>query len=141
MNLGFVFNFSSSGLDIMYRGDVFGHDIMNNGFFVLDLDVFNSNSSVALVSRLDNDSEFVKWHARLGHIGQERMNRLANDGLLGELTRVKLPRCEPCLAGKASKKPFGKASRASTPLELIHSDICGSLNVKARHGATYHFHR
>ena len=27
--------------------------------------------------------------------------------------------------------------RASSPLELIHSDICGPMNVKARHGATY----
>ncbi|KAH9618858.1 hypothetical protein KSS87_009464, partial [Heliosperma pusillum] len=137
LKLGFVFNFTSSSLDILYHDDVFGRGILNNGFFVLDLDDFYDNSSFALVSRFDVDSESVKWHARLGHIGQERMNRLAKDGLLDKLTRVKLPICEPCLAGKASKKPFSKASRASTPLELIHSDICGPLNVKARHGATY----
>ena len=34
-------------------------------------------------------------------------------------------------------KPFGKASSAPVPLELIHSDICGHMNVKARHGAFY----
>jgi len=34
-------------------------------------------------------------------------------------------------------KPFGKASRATIPLELIHSDICGPMSVKARHGETY----
>ena len=34
-------------------------------------------------------------------------------------------------------KPFGKAVRATQPLELIHSDICGPMNVKARHGASY----
>jgi len=48
-----------------------------------------------------------------------------------------LPRYESCLAGKATAKPFGKASRASSPLELIHSDICGLMNVKARHGPFY----
>lgn len=138
LKLGFVFNFSSDSLDILYHGDVFGHGILNNGFFVLDLDDFyDNNPSFALVSRFNIDSESVKWHARLGHVGQERMNRLAKDGLLDQLTRVKLPRCEPCLAGKATKKPFGKASRASSPLDLIHSDICGPLNVKARHGAVY----
>uniref|UniRef100_A0A2N9ERH0 Retroviral polymerase SH3-like domain-containing protein n=1 Tax=Fagus sylvatica TaxID=28930 RepID=A0A2N9ERH0_FAGSY len=49
------------------------------------------------------------WHARLGHIGKDRMAR----------------------------KPFGKAMRATQPLELIHSNICEPMNVKARHGASY----
>jgi len=63
------------------------------------------------------------------------MGRLAKEGLLDRLTKVKLPRCEPCLAGKATIKPFSKAMRASSPLELMHSDICRPMNVKARHGA------
>ena len=71
------------------------------------------------------------------HVGQDRMGRLAKEGLLDRLTRVKLPRCEPCLAGKATIKPFSKPMRASSPLELIHSDICRRMNVKARHGAIY----
>uniref|UniRef100_A0A2N9IG39 Integrase catalytic domain-containing protein n=1 Tax=Fagus sylvatica TaxID=28930 RepID=A0A2N9IG39_FAGSY len=77
------------------------------------------------------------WHARLGHIGKDRMARLAREGLLGPLAKVDLPICEPCLAGKACRKPFGKAVRATQSLELIHSDICGPMNVKARHGASY----
>ena len=44
---------------------------------------------------------------------------------------------ESCLACKAIAKPFGKASKASSPLELIHFDICGPMNVKACHGAFY----
>jgi len=65
------------------------------------------------------------------------MGRLAKEGLLDQLTRVKLPRCELCLAGKATIKPFSKAIRASSPLELIHSNICGPMNVKAHHGVVY----
>uniref|UniRef100_A0A2N9IVG1 CCHC-type domain-containing protein n=1 Tax=Fagus sylvatica TaxID=28930 RepID=A0A2N9IVG1_FAGSY len=72
-----------------------------------------------------------------GHIGKDRMARLAREGLLGPLAKVDLPICEPCLAGKACRKPFGKAMRATQPLELIHSDICGPMNVKAHHGASY----
>ena len=45
--------------------------------------------------------------------------------------------CEPFLGGKAYRKSFGKAVKATQPLELIHSDICGPMNVKARHGASY----
>ena len=63
------------------------------------------------------------------------MSSPGKEGLLDQLTKVKLPRCESCLAGKATAKPFGKASRLSSPLELIHFDICGPINVKARHGA------
>ena len=65
------------------------------------------------------------------------MTRLAKEGLLGSLTKVRLPKCEPCLVGKATKKPFGKACRALGALDLIHSDICGPMNVKARNGAIY----
>jgi len=48
-----------------------------------------------------------------------------------------LPVCEYCLAGKATRLPFGKAKRASSPLQLIHSDIYGPINVRARHRAKY----
>ncbi|KAL0386517.1 UNVERIFIED_CONTAM: Copia protein [Sesamum latifolium] len=41
------------------------------------------------------------------------------------------------MAGKACRKPFGKAKRATHPLELVHSNICGPMNVRARHGAFY----
>jgi len=96
-----------------------------------------NNSPSVFVSSFDSDSESIKWHARLGHIGQDRMSMLAKECPLDQLTKVKLPRCESCLAGKVTAKPFVKASRASCPLKLIHSDICGPMNVKARHGAFY----
>ena len=48
---------------------------------------------------------------------------LAKEGLLNRITKVNLPRYKLCPANKATTKPFGKASRALNPLELIHSDI------------------
>ena len=63
------------------------------------------------------------------------MNRLARDGLLGPITKFELSTCEYCLQGKAIRKPFGKAVTAE--LQLIHSNICGPMNVRARHGASY----
>jgi hypothetical protein len=77
------------------------------------------------------------WYARLGHIQKDRMTRLAREGLLRPLAKVDLPICESRLASKACRKTFGKAVRAIQPLELIPSNICGSMNVKARHGASY----
>ena len=41
------------------------------------------------------------------------------------------------LKGKACRKPFGMTKRAAQPIKLVHSDICGPMNKKARHGASY----
>ena len=65
------------------------------------------------------------------------MAKLAREGLLDPLAKVDLPICEPCLARKACRKPFGKAVKATQLVELIHSNICGPMNVKACHGASY----
>ena len=37
-----------------------------------------------------------------------------------------------------TKRPFsGKGIKANQPLELIHSDVCGPMNVKVRGGYEY----
>ena len=56
---------------------------------------------------------------------------------MGSLAKVKLPICEHCLVGKVTRLPFDKATRATSKLQLIHSDICAPMNVRARHGANY----
>jgi len=53
----------------------------------------------------------MKWHAKLGHIGEDRRTTLVEEGLLDQLNKVKLPKCKPCLARKATKKLIGKISR------------------------------
>ena len=113
----------------------FGHGSICESLFKIHL--FESSISSTFVIDCNMTISSSTWHARLGHIGKDRMARLAREGLLGPLAMVNLPICEPCLAGKACRKPFGKAVRATQPLELIHSNICGPMNVKARHSASY----
>ena len=48
-----------------------------------------------------------------------------------------MPTCEYCLAGKTTRKPFRKRTRVEIPLQLIHSNICGSMSVRARHDILY----
>ena len=121
-------------MDLFYNGNLFGHAVLKRDFIVLDLDNTYDKTSAALFHTLTLILNLL-WHARLGHVGQDRMGRLAKKGLLDRLTRVKLPRYKPCLANKATIKLFSKAIRASSSLELIHS--YGPMNVKARHRATY----
>ena len=62
---------------------------------------------------------------------------MAKEGILGTLDKIELSTCEHYLAGKTTRKPFGKGARAESPLQLIHSNICGPMNVRARHEVVY----
>ena len=112
-----------------------GSGYLSDDFIVMDIMNFYDNNNLFSLLTTANDS--IKWHTRLGHIGQDRLKRLVRESLLGQLASTNLPTCEHCLEGKSIRKPFGKATRASFPLKLIHSDICVPMSVKARHGASY----
>ena len=78
--------------------------------------------------KVNNDSATYLWHCRLGHIGVKRMKKLHADGHLESLDA-----CEPCLMGKMTKTPFsGTMERATDLLEIIHTDVCNPMSVKAR---------
>ena len=71
-----------------------------------------------------NDSATYLWHCRLGHIGVKHMKKLDYKSLGA---------CEPCLMGKMTKTPFsGTTERATDLLEIIHTDVCNPMTVKAR---------
>ena len=56
------------------------------------------------------------------------MKKLHTDGILESLDA-----CEPCLMGKMTKTPFsGTMERAADLLEVIHTDVCGPMNIEAR---------
>jgi len=63
------------------------------------------------------------------------MKKLHADGLLESLDYESFDTCEPCLMGKMTKTPFsGTMERATNLLEIIHTDVCGPMNVEARGG-------
>ncbi|KAA0067819.1 gag/pol protein [Cucumis melo var. makuwa] len=71
-------------------------------------------------------------------VGDLKIERLVKRGLLSQLQNNSLPPCHSCLEGKMTKRSFtGKGLRAKTPLELVHSDLCEPMNVKARGGYEY----
>src|SRR3989337_2971123 len=67
-----------------------------------------------------------------------RMKKLHPDGLLESLDYESFDTCEPCLMGKMTKTPFsGTMERAADLLEIIHTDVCGLMNVEAGGGYRY----
>jgi len=75
--------------------------MLKEDFNALVLDNAYDSISCAFILYFDFDSDSVKWHARLGSVRQDRMSKLAK-GLLNQLTRVKLPRCELCIVDKVT---------------------------------------
>jgi len=126
----------------IYLDNIFyGFGFVLNGFMVLDTVniTINYDASIYVVqnSSTINDNNIITWNARLEHIKQDQLHRLTKVGLLKSLNKEKLSVCEHCLTGKTTRLPFDKAKRASSPLHLIHSEICRPINVRARHGGNY----
>ena len=81
----------------------------------------------------DRISQKYLWHLRLSHIGEDRLNKLEKDGLLGPLTFESYRVCESCLQEKMAKLPFvGQGERVIKILVLIHTDVCGPFDVEIR---------
>ena len=73
------------------------------------------------------------WHLKLGYINLNRIDRLVKDGILASLGVEPMPVWESCLEGKMMERPFlSKGSRAKDLFELVHTDVCGPINVKER---------
>ena len=71
-------------------------------------------------------SEVYLWHCRLGHINKNRINRLAQEGILEVGDCESLPTYESCLLDKMIKSSFTENSeRATKLLEQAHLMYAG----------------
>ena len=140
LELGYHLTFHGVCLKIFLNLVIIETGHLINGFFVLDTildDSSNDNNCfLYITSSSTNEIYVITWHTRLACIGKEIMYRLARKGMLDPLTKIDLPIYENCLTGKTIKKPFSKGIRAEKLLQLIHSDICGPINVRTKHGAS-----
>ena len=119
-------------------------DLMNNRYFLSPLSydinaieiVENEHNHLAKKRKISNETYL--WHLRLGHINPTRIHGLVKSGILNSLAFEPIPIFESCLEGKMNKRPFKvKGYRVTKPLELVHTDVCGTMRVQARGGYEY----
>ena len=82
------------------------------------------------------------WHRRLAHHNYADVKKMIKEemvtGLVLKSKQQPDPICEPCLAGKMHSNPFPSSpSKATKPLELIHSDLHGPLRTPTPEGYQY----
>jgi hypothetical protein len=88
------------------------------------------------------------WHQRFGHLGYDNMQRLVSETMVkginvsaADFKAAADHICDTCAVSKSTRGPFRTSDNKTTaPLQLLHSDVCGPINVetpgKARYVAT-----
>lgn len=83
----------------------------------------------------------MAMHMKLGHVSVDSLSMLAKKEKVVRLVPIIKPKAlfETCNFGKKHKVPFpfGKSVKAKKPLNLIHSDLCGPLEVSIIGGRNY----
>lgn len=81
------------------------------------------------------------WHFRYGHLNLGGLKTLQWNRMVIGLLEIVPPFgvCEDCVVSKHHRESFssGKSVRAKKLLEVVHSDICGSLNPTSNGGKHY----
>ena len=94
----------------------------------------------AQVTETTRELDINIWHRRMGHLGEDYVRKLARmvDGMKIK-SRTSVGVCEACLEGKQHRQPSHQpATRATEPLELIHSDLCGPIDPTSYGGTNYY---
>lgn len=80
-------------------------------------------------------------HERMGHINTKSIQATERASAASGL-RIKGSEdffCEPCIFGKQNRKPHKSTAREKNfkPGEMIHSDVCGPINIESPKGSRY----
>ena len=83
IKLDFELCFHGQGVDLFLGQQYYGSGYFFNGFIVLDVEHGKNDECFSYITLVVNYENNVNvWHAILGHIGQNRMNRLAKKRLI-----------------------------------------------------------
>ncbi|GKA72718.1 zinc finger, CCHC-type containing protein, partial [Tanacetum coccineum] len=84
------------------------------------------------------DSQAWLWHARLGHLNFDDINKMTRKGLVEGIPRINHAGqiCDACLLGKQSRTPFPNQAkfRSKNPLDLVYGDLCGPISPATHSG-------
>ena len=78
------------------------------------------------------------WHQRLGHMSEKGLSTLVKKELITFVKGTAPDPCNHCLFRKQHRVSFSYSStRRSELLSLVHSDVCGPLEVESLRGNKY----
>ncbi|KAJ9536639.1 hypothetical protein OSB04_un000188 [Centaurea solstitialis] len=119
-------------------------EVILNGVRHADIYIINMNTSTdnfCFVSRASSDMNWL-WHKRLSHLNFKTLNQLCINNLvigLPDYRYTKESLCAACEKGKQTRASFKskQISSISSPLQLLHMDLFGPVNVQSIGGKKY----
>ncbi|KAJ9560830.1 hypothetical protein OSB04_005990 [Centaurea solstitialis] len=119
-------------------------EVILTGVRHADIYIINMNTSTdnfCFVSRASSDTNWL-WHKRLSHLNFKTMNQLCINNLvigLPDFRYTKVCLCSACEKGKQTRASFKskQISSISSPLQLLHMDLFGPVNVQSIVGKKY----
>ncbi|KAJ9561670.1 hypothetical protein OSB04_006830 [Centaurea solstitialis] len=119
-------------------------EVILTGVRHADIYIINMNTSTdnfCFVSRASSDTNWL-WHKRLSHLNFKTLNQLCINNLvigLPDFRYTKVSICSACEKGKQTRASFKskQISSISSPLQLLHMDLFGPVNVQSIAGKKY----
>lgn len=92
------------------------------------------------ITHVSNKKESVlDWHVKLGYPSEKILHQALKSCKFKISGNQKLEFCSACQYGKSHKLPFKNSdSKASKPLELIHTDLWGPAPIPSKQGFRYY---
>lgn len=90
----------------------------------------------------------MEWHRKFGHLGNDNLCKLFRNNMIEGLNvktcvvknnPEEMIICESCLFGKQNRNKFSMSMqpRSTSPLELVHTDVCGPFPLETYDGKRY----
>ena len=144
-NLLSVSAMTQKGAEVLFENDkcyvTKDGKTMNIGHLVSSkLYVVNTEPDCANVA--SSKASLEVWHCRYGHINYKNINMLSQKKMVNGMSCSEgntHQQCEACARAKMHRVPVPKVSqnKSSRPLQLVHSDVCGPMNVNSIGGSKY----
>ncbi|GJX11008.1 putative RNA-directed DNA polymerase [Tanacetum coccineum] len=121
------------------RGVVSVHRLIENGFVqcFTDYGISVSRNNVLYFNVIPSNGSYkIDMSNSMPNVNS--IYNLQHDGLLKSTDDESFDQCVSCLSGKMTRKSFShRPERATNPLGIIHTDVCGPLRHVSRKYASY----
>ena len=115
--------------------------VRKGNLFIADLNSTKDGAVKCFYSKASSDLSWL-WHKKLSHLNFKTMNSLVKRELVRGLPQMEFTQeglCEACEKGKSKRASHRSKEMTSItdPLQLIHMDLFGPVNVMSLSGKRY----
>ncbi|GJT82027.1 retrovirus-related pol polyprotein from transposon TNT 1-94 [Tanacetum coccineum] len=109
--------------------------------YIISLDDMLKTSLICLLSKASKTKSWL-WQRWLSHLNFGTLNKLAKDGLVRGIPKLKFQKdhlCSACALGKSKKSSHQPKAEDTNQEKLyrLHMDLCGPMRVESINGKKY----